>query len=698
MKNPVELLQFSTSGKLKPILQAESSECGLACIAMVTNYYGYRIDLNSMRQKYSISLKGANLNSLIGIAHQMQLASRPLRLEMDELNALQLPCILHWDLTHFVVLKKVSRKYLLIIDPASGEKKLDRKRFAEHFTGVALELTPTKKFEKKKEVKNLKIDQLWDRVYGLKSTLLKIFVLSILLQSFAIVAPFYMQIVVDDVIVSHDQRLLVILTIGFLLLMIISAIITALRSLVIMLLGTQMNIQIANNIFRHLVHLPIEWFQKRHTGDVISRFASMDQIKKFLTTGIIETIVDGIMVTGTLVMMFIYSSDLAWLVVFVVLIYFIIRMVLYRPLRQLNEENLVAHAKEDSNFIESVRAIQSIKIFNREHQRQSIWQNCYANAMNTGIRLNKISIGYRAINDLLFGLENILVIYLAARNVIDGLMSVGMLYAFMSYKSQFTGKAASLIEKIIQFRMLGLHLSRLGDIVLSPVEPEDSVTGLVEISGKLELNNLGFRYSGTEPFVIDGASTVIKAGESVAITGSSGCGKTTLMKLMLGLLQPVHGQIMVDGIDIANLGNKNYRQQIAAVMQDDQLLSGTIADNICFFEQGVSQSRIEYCAKMAALHNDIMAMPMAYNSLVGDMGNTLSGGQKQRLLLARALYKKPKILFLDEATAHLDCSLENNVNDNINDLKMTRIIIAHREETIRSAGRVLTLEKGNLVE
>ncbi len=703
MKNPVELLEFSGSRKLKLILQTEAAECGLACIAMLANYYEYKIDLNTLRREYPISLKGASLQSLINTADRLQLASRPLRLDMEDLPKLSLPCILHWDMNHFVVLKKVTKHNITILDPGLGERIYRLAEVSRHFSGVALELTPTKNFKTKKAEKKLKLSELWDRITGLKRSLIQVFILSLLLQAFAIAAPFYMQLTVDDVIVSHDLDLMLILAIGFLLLMLIQVAVTALRSFVIMLMGTQMNIQIANNLFRHLIRLPLDWFEKRHIGDVVSRFGSLDQVKELLTTGVIEAIVDGIMVIGTLVMMFLYSPTLAWVVIVAVILYSIIRVILYKPLRRLSEENIVANAKEDSNFMETVRATQTIKIFGKETQRQTVWQNLYADAMNSGIRLGKLNIGYSAINGLLFGIENVIVIYLAANNVIDGVISVGMLYAFMAYKQQFTGKAASLIDKFIQFKMLSLHLTRIGDIALTPTESDDGgLTGKSlakqEIKGEISLNRLSFRYSASEPFIFENVSLTIKSGQSIAIIGPSGCGKTTLMKVMLGLLKAETGHILVDGIDIIKMGNQNYRNQIAAVMQDDQLLSGSIADNICFFDPEFEQEKIEACAKMAAIHSDIMVMPMTYNSLIGDMGTTLSGGQKQRIILARALYKGPKILFLDEATSHLDTELESHVNNSIKYLKMTRIIIAHRQETIKSADRVLLMKNGILSE
>ncbi|WP_062055292.1 peptidase domain-containing ABC transporter [Aquimarina longa] len=699
MENPIDLLQYGWKKRVPVIIQTEVAECGLASIAMVANYYGHRLDLNGLRRKFSISSKGATLQGLIKLADSLQFSSRPLRLELEELSQLKKPCILHWDLNHFVVLKSVKGNKVTIHDPAVGVRTLKLAEVSKHFTGVALELTPTPDFKPEKDIKKAKLSDFWSRITGLKRILIQILVLSLLLQVFAIASPFYMQLAVDDVIISRDFDLLLILALGFGLMKIISLAVTALRGVVILYMSTQLNIQMAANLLRHLLKLPIDYFEKRHIGDIISRFGSLEDVKQLLTTGLIEAIVDGIMAIGLLVMMFIYSSTLGFIVVVAVALYSIVRLVLYRPYRQLKEEAIVADAKQNSNFMETVRGIQSVKLFGNESQRQTVWHNYYADAMNTGIRIGKLDIGYTFINGFLFGVENIVVIYLAASLVMDSLMTIGMLYAFMSYKSQFTEKASALVNKFIQFKMLSLHMERLGDIILTQQEKDiDSQRQLLQVKGELSLENISFRYSDNEPYLFKNLNYTIAQGTSVAIIGTSGCGKTTLMKIMLGLLTPETGSIQIDGYDVRKVGLRSYRNLIGTVMQSDQLLSGSIADNICFFDPEFDQQWIEQCAQMAAIHQDIIVMPMGYHTLIGDMGSSLSGGQKQRLLLARALYKKPKILFLDEATSHLDVGLESVVNDTVKKLNITRIIVAHRPDTIAMADQVLALQNRELTE
>ncbi|KDC52739.1 MULTISPECIES: peptidase domain-containing ABC transporter [Pseudoalteromonas] len=698
MENPMHLLKFSGTKRLPVILQTEAAECGLASIAMVAAYYGYKTDLTSLRQEHEISLKGANLEELMQIADKLKLSSRALRLDLEHLSQLKTPCILHWDMNHFVVLKKITKKSIEIHDPGLGERKYTMEEFSKHFTGVALELSPTEEFKSEDSRVNLKLSDFWSKVTGLKSTLGKVFVLSLLLQAFAIASPYYMQLVVDEVILSYDQNLLTILAIGFGLLMAIEMVTGAVRSILLLHFGNLMSIQLGANLFHHLIRLPLQYFEKRHIGDVVSRFGSLQQVKELLTKGVIEAVIDGVMAIATLIMIFLYSPKLSVIVLIAIAIYAVFRIAMYRPLRQMSEEVIVNQAKEQSNFMETVRGIQTIKLFGREVQRQSVWHNKYADSLNSGIRVGHLNIGYEAFNKVIFGLENVLVIYFAAMLVMEGDLTVGMLFAFMAYKLQFVDKISSLIEKIIEFKMLSLHFNRLADISLT--EKEQNIQGRMsgkKISGNIELKNISYRYSKKEAPIFNKLNLSIKAGESVAIIGPSGCGKTTLAKLMLGLFEPDEGRVEVDGIDIRQFGLGQYRTQIAAVMQDDQLLSGSIADNISFFDPELNMQQVQWAAEIAAIDKDILQMTMGYNTLVGDMGAALSGGQIQRLLLARALYRKPKILFMDEATSNLDTKLEFSVNEAVKTLDVTRIIIAHRPETIASADIVIELSLGKAI-
>ena len=685
---------------MEAILQSESSECGLASLAMVCSFHGHHLALRDLRQRFPLSLKGANLSRLMSVAGQLGLQCRPLRLDLEELNQLKTPCILHWDLNHFVVLAKVGKKKVTILDPAFGKRVLTYAEVSDHFTGVALELTPTAEFKPQKAAPSVSIRQLTGRVTGLWRSLALILALSMALQVFVILAPFFMQWVVDQVLISADKDLLTVLGLGFALLLLLQVSIGLLRGWAVVYLSTRLGLQWMGNVFSHLLKLPLDFFEKRHLGDITSRMGSVQTIQRTLTTSFVEALIDGLMAVVTLGMMLLYSWKLALITLLAVLLYLGLRALAFRPVREGTEQQLVAGAKQQSHLLESIRGVQSVKVAGRETSRRSTYFNLMNDTVNRDVWLAKLGLGFNTASQLIFGVERIAVIWIGAVLAMQNVFSVGMLIAYLAYKDQFAGRVSSLIDKWIEFRMLRLHGERLADIVLTEPEllDEHQLEAAFPESTRLEVKNLGFRYAEGEPWVLKDCSFTVEVGESVAIVGPSGCGKTTLVKLLLGLLKPVEGSIAVGGQDIAKLGPHNYRQGVGAVMQDDQLFAGSVAENIAFGEEGYAPERIEAAARLAAVHDEIAAMPMGYHSLIGDMGTTLSGGQKQRVILARALYRQPQILFLDEATSHLDVERERLVNDAVRQLKLTKVIIAHRPETIASADRVLVMHGGKIVD
>jgi len=615
-----------------------------------------------------------------------------------------LPCVLHWDMNHFVVLKSVSATHALIHDPAVGERRLPLAEFAKHFTGVALELTPTAEFTKKVEVQNYSLLSLMGRVIGLKRGLIQILLLGLALQVCTLVAPFYMQWLVDEALLAADRDLITVLGCGFLLLVVIQTSIGAVRSWVTTVLATNLNFQWLGNAFAHLMKLPLPYFEKRHTGDIVSRFGSIQTIQRSLTTQFVEGVIDGVLVIGTFIMMLLYSPMLAAVACVAVVLYILLRWTIFRAIREATAEQIIHAAKQQTHFMESIRGVQSVRLFSRAEERRSGWMNALVDQFNAELRIAKLSVSYQTANNLLFGAERVIVIWLAALAVLDKQFSVGMLFAFISYKDQFSQRMASLVDKLFELRMMKLHGERVADIVMTEAEEEtqDVEIDAEHIAPRIEFRNLSFRYADSEPYVLKDLNLTIPAGQCIAVTGPSGCGKTTLMKLLLGLLEPSEGEILIGeekvALPLKQLGMSNYRQLLGTVMQDDSLFAGSISENICFFDPTPNQEQIAACAQLAAIHPEIMAMPMAYNTLVGDIGTGLSGGQKQRILLARALYKNPKLLVLDEATSHLDVWNEQAVNAAIKQIPLTRVIVAHRPETIGMAERVVVLQQGAIVQ
>jgi len=684
----------------RAILQTEAAECGLACLAMVTNHHGSRVDLSGLRQRFSVSLKGATLKDLMRMADEMSFGTRALRLELDRLKDLALPAILHWDLNHFVVIAAVNGGKAHILDPARGELKMPLDEVSKHFTGVALELTPTAEFKPVEARVKLRLSDLWSRTTGLKRAFVQILILSVLLQLFALAAPFFLQLVIDEAVVRFDQEFLLVLALGFGALYAINAATQLLRSWALLALGQSLAFQMAGNVVRHLMRLPADFFEKRHVGDIISRIGSVQPIQQALTRSVVEALIDGVMTLTTAAFMLLYSWKLASIAFAAAAIYAVIALGSFPFMRRRQEELIVARAKEHSFIIESVRAARAVKLFGREGERESQWRNAFADVVNAGMAAGKFEVGVAFANTLLFSLQLVVIVYFGARFILAGAMTVGMLFAFMAYRQNFADRIAGLITKGVEFRMIGLHLERLADIAHAPQEEGIAISGggVRSVDGAIELRNASFRYGSNDPFIFENLSLAVEPGDFIAVAGPSGGGKTTLMKVLLGLLPPTSGELHVDGLPLQSFGLRAWRARCGVVMQDDHLLSGTIADNISFFDPDIEMTRVMESAAAARIHDDIMRMPMNYLSFIGDMGAALSGGQRQRLMLARALYRKPAILFLDEGTANLDEASEREIADLVAALQVTRIVVAHRPSLIARAGRVFDLIGGRLIE
>ncbi len=685
--------------RVRLVRQTELAECGLASLAMVANYHGMDVDLGTLRRRFEPSLRGAALKSLIAIADRMNLTPRAVKLPLEQLRNLHLPAVLHWDMNHYVVLEAVRGDKLLIHNPEGHSRWLPLSEVSHHFTGVALELRPADDFEPSHQRERLRLPQLWRRITGLKRALVQTLVLSLVMQAFVLASPYYMQVAIDSALPALDRDLLVVLALGFGLFTLINAGAMLLRSFVLLSAGTALGYGVATNVARRLFRLPVAWFEKRHVGDVLSRFQSIAPIRQFMTEGAIAAALDGSLAILTLVVMVFYSPLLATVAIVAFALYGAVRFATFGAQRAAQEDAIMTGGREQSIMIESLRGIVTLRLFNREAQRHALWQTRLADSVNAGVGVARITAWQQVANTLIFGLETIVTVWLAIRMVIDGGFSVGMVFAFIAYKTQFLQKAASLIDQGIAFRMLGLHLERLSDIALADQDVSFTAANdapAAPLTGRVELRDVSFRYSPTDPLVLDRVNLVVEAGDHVAITGPSGGGKSTLVKILLGLVEPGSGEVLVDGVPLARFGHKNYHEQVGAVLQDDNLFAGSLADNVALFDDAPDMARIVECAAAAAIHDDIVAMPMGYETLVGDMGSSLSGGQRQRLLLARALYRRPKLLVMDEGTSALDAAKEQMVNAAIARMGITRVIIAHRLETILTAQRIYAAANGRL--
>lgn len=689
----INLLDLRWQRRVPVIHQTETAECGLACLAMICGHFGKNIDLIYLRRKFNLSARGATLAGINGIAEQLGMATRALSLELDELRVLKTPCILHWDFSHFVVLVSVKRNRYVLHDPARGIRYISREEMSRYFTGVALEVWPGSEFQSETLQTRISLRSLINSIYGIKRTLAKIFCLSVVIEAINLLMPVGTQLVMDHAIPAEDRGLLTLISAALMFFILLKAATSTLRAWSSLVMSTLINVQWQSGLFDHLLRLPLAFFERRKLGDIQSRFDSLDTLRATFTTSVIGFIMDSIMVVGVCVMMLLYGGYLTWIVLCFTTIYIFIRLVTYGNYRQISEECLVREARAASYFMETLYGIATVKIQGMVGIRGAHWLNMKIDAINSGIKLTRMDLLFGGINTFVTACDQIVILWLGAGLVIDNQMTIGMFVAFSSFRGQFSERVASLTSFLLQLRIMSLHNERIADIALHEKEEKKPEIEIVADMGpiSLETNGLSYRYDSQSAPIFSALSLSVAPGESVAITGASGAGKTTLMKVLCGLFEPDSGRVLINGIDIRQIGINNYHRMIACVMQDDRLFSGSIRENICGFAEEMDEEWMVECARASHIHDVIMNMPMGYETLIGELGEGLSGGQKQRIFIARALYRKPGILFMDEATSALDSESEHFVNVAIKNMNITRVIIAHRETTLRTVDRVISI-------
>ncbi|OCH05512.1 peptidase domain-containing ABC transporter [Aliivibrio fischeri] len=689
--------------KLSLIRQTESAECGVACLAMVADWYGYSVSLRSLRATFGVTQHGMSFARLIECAELLKLSSRAIRLDLNELEQLSTPCILHWNLNHFVVLKSVKKNKVIIHDPANGVVTLTLAEVNKHFTGIALELTPTHEFKERDDKPTIKLSTLIGKTVGLKSALIKIFIFALVLETLALLLPMLNQIIIDEVLVGYDENLLILVIFAILLITATQILIGLAKEWATILLSVNFNMQWTTNVFHHLFRLPIDWFEKRDIGSISAKFAAINTIQATLTTSVIQALLDVVLVVGTLTVMFLYSSTLSFIALIAAAIYVVLRFTWFGTFKRAEENTWETNTKEESYFIETIRGVLSLRVNGTLPWRESAWRNLNINRRNAELHEQKLGMIYSTINITIMSLVSAAVLWFGANLVLTGQFTIGMLIAFLSYQGRFSGSISSLIDKYFEYKMLSVYNERLADIVLTKKEicHDNPIIAHNNKSFKNHqqivcFSDVSFSYGLNEPLILDKASFTINKGEIVALVGPSGCGKSTISKLLFDIYKSCSGHISF--FDNSSISTKEIRQRVGAVLQDDQLFSGSIIENITFFGTTFDEEWLIYCAQKAGVHDDIERLNMGYHTLIGEMGSSLSGGQKQRILIARALYKKPEFLILDEATSSLDIHTESFVCQTFKELNIPILMIAHRPETIAFADRVLLLENGSITE
>lgn len=651
-----------------------------------------------MRNLGNVSSNGTTLKDIIDVATKLKMESRVVRVELPELEKLNNPCIIHWNMNHFVVLKHLNKKKAILHDPAIGKIEVDINTFDTKFTGIALILEPDFNFEKKDERESLSAWQIFNNSIGLGKTLTTIFAFSVILELLGIILPIINQIIIDTIINTDNLSTLNSIIISFLFLIFIKALVSLIRTQSSINLRSNFIFQWRKNILDHMLKLPYYWFEQRHIGDINSKFSSIKKITDVLTDQFLVMILDLIVSIGLIIILLIYSLTIGFLILLTLVFFIGYRFFFIFTLAKHTKNKLIFEANAESFFIERIKGIISVKTFNIEEKESLKWSNYEIDSINTDIKIRKITMYSEVFNTILFGLQSAMILWIGANYVIDGYLTVGMIVAIITYKDIFSVRSARLVDYLISFKLVKLELSRLSDIILSKkeisMEEDNLFLSKINRTEKLilELKNISFRYADNLPWIFQNLSLSIECGDNVAIIGPSGCGKSTLLKIMIGLIQPNNGEILLNGYSIEKIGLSNYRRIIGTVMQEDFLFSGSIAENISLSDNKINMEKVISSAKLANIEEDIRNMIMGYNTIITDIGNSLSGGQKQRIILARALYKNPKIIFLDEATSSLDSINEEKINFAISSLPVPKIIISHKESTLKLCNKIYNLE------
>ncbi|NKB34570.1 MAG: ATP-binding cassette domain-containing protein [Pseudomonadales bacterium] len=674
-------LKLTSKSKLPMIFQAESNECGLASLAMISSFHGKQLDLRSIRTEYPLAATGASVKHLLEAAQTLDLMGRALKLELSDISNLTLPAVLHWDLDHFVVLKKIAKSHIVIHDPAIGIRKYQKSELINHFTGIAIEFSPAQSFKQESLISNYSLKDLFSVTSSFKRAVIQVFFLSLLIQILSLLTPLYLQLVIDQGLNKGNTDLIVMLAVLFVFITLAKTAVTYCRGLFLMQFSNQVGFQLVSNVFRHLLRLPIAYFEKREMGDIVSRFSSIESIKQLITQEMITVLVDGLFSLITVALLFLYDPVLAFIAIGFVVLVAILRVVTLVEEKNRRQETLVTNAKQQSRFMENVCSMAVTKLNGIEHDRENDWCDKYANYLNSGYKLGYYQLGISTTQGLLFGLDHITTILFGAMLVNTGQLTIGQLMSFIFLKQHFSSSVTAMLPKIAEIRLMKLELERVADITLEKTEELEvagnSLLPAPKVVGDIEGENLSFSYGENIEPVLSEFSFKIEQGSVVGITGHSGSGKSSLIKLLLGLEKPNSGKLKIGGKDLLTFNPVQIREQIGAVLHNDVLLAGDLAYNINLGKEPFNEERLLNVCSLVGLVDIVSFLPMGFQTQVGEMGNVFSAGQTQRILIARALYKHPTILVLDEALSNLGSEASLELLSAITKLDITVILVTH---------------------
>ena len=680
------------------VQQLEISDCGAACLAMTLAYHGRNVSPEEVRQATRTSRDGVSALSIVEAATAYGMDARGVSVELDGLKELDRGSILHWEFNHFVVLDRVGRTSVEVLDPALGRLRLPMERVSKAFTGVAIVLRPTPSFERRSGASR----GAWRYLKPMlrQSRLLyRVGVMSFLIQLFALATPILMGVIVDRVVPAGDRSFLLAVSLGMLAMVGFHLLSTFVRSHLLLALRAQLDMNISTSFIGHLVKLPYQFFLQRSAGDLMARLNSNVTVREILTTGAISAVLDGALVSIYLLLIFAQSVTMGSVIVCLAVLQVSILAFTHRPMQRVMAETLQAQARSQGYLGQMITGIETLKSVGAESRSVSQWSNLFVDEINATLARGRLSALIESLTTGLRVASPLVVLTVGALGVLSNDLSLGTMLALSALGAGFLGPLSSLIITGTQLQLLGSYMERINDVLdTAPEQDPDEVEPVGKLEGAISLRRVSFRYAETAPDVVKDVSLEIARDQMIGIVGKSGSGKSTLAHLILNLYRPTQGLVLYDGRDLRKLEVASVRAQLGIVPQNSYLFGTSIRANIALTKPDASPEEIERAARLACIHDDIVAMPLGYDTVLSDGGASISGGQRQRIALARALVHEPAILLLDEATSSLDAVTEAKIYSNLGQLRCTRIVIAHRISTIARADLIVVMEDGRFVE
>jgi len=695
------LLPGASRKRVPEIRQLAMTDCGAAALAMVLGYHGKHVSLDDARTRLGIGRGGASAESIMQAARSYGMSGRAVRAEIEHLASLPAGTILHWEFRHFVVFERLRDGGVEIVDPARGRRTVPMESFRKAFTGVALLLEPTESFEPAERTnrQTKRIFGLFRLIFERKGLVARIISVSMLVQLLSLAMPLLTGVLIDRVVPRRDYSLLMIVTVGYCVIHVCTAAAGFLRAHLMIHLRTRLEVRFTMRFLNHLVDLPYSFFQQHSSGDLMVRLGSNNNVREILTSTVLSTLMDGTMASGYLILLILASGPVTLAVVILAAARIGLMALMRWRQKQLLAQTIENQSRAQTQTIEMLAGMETLKAMGLEHQAAENWSNVFVEGINLSIKRGRLDAMFNVLLGSIGALSTLVMMFYGTYLVLNGSWTLGTMMTFNAIAGGFLGPLNNLVSSALQLQMLEVYLDRLNEVMDTPSEQDPSaVVHAGPLSGGVALEHVSFGYSPQDPVVIRNVSIEIPPGTRVALVGRTGCGKSTMARLLAGLYSPISGRVLFDGKDLTTLDRRSVRNQLGIVTQDTQLFGGSIRRNISIGLPELGLDRVIGAAKLACIHDEISAMALGYETPLSDRGLSLSGGQRQRIAIARALAGNPKILILDEATSHLDTETEERVARNIASLGCTTVVIAHRLSTIRDANMILVLDGGQILE